>query len=154
MRRGRLLVLCVIALGCDWFSTSHKLAGSDCKPRKLSKLEACAGEDRSFQECYFYWRASGVADHAWCEALSGAQPSGGELSRCTWDTPSGFTQVACDTFNIHGKARCFACKDGHREAALTYVFAYDEGCARSIEQVSCNADPVQAAAKLGPAQLN
>jgi len=138
------------ALGCGKLSTTDKLSGSDCKPRKLVSTTSCAGEDRSFQECSFYHRAIGTPQRSWCEAMPSAAPAGGALSRCSWDSTIGWTPVTCNTYNIHGAARCFACTAGGPEEALSYVFAYDAACRRGLEQVTCNADPAQAGLKLGP----
>lgn len=140
-------------LGCDWLSPSAKLSGSDCKPRKLTRVDACVGEDRSFQECHFYYRATGVADRAWCQAMSSVTAVGGELAGCTWDSTQGWAAVPCSRYDIYGRARCFACVSGSHEATITHVYAYDAGCERGLEQVTCNVDPVQAAHKLGAARF-
>ncbi len=135
-------------LGCD--PTQRKLSGTDCKPRKLARMQTCAGEDHGFQECGFSFRATGVPDKTWCEALTKQAPVAGPASRCDWAKPATWKSVACATYNVHGAARCFTCSDAQPEAAKTYVYAYDSSCSHGIEQVTCNVDPTRAGADLGP----
>ena len=136
-------------LGCD--PTSRKLSGTDCRPRKLTKMQTCAGEDHGFQECGFFFRATGVPDRRWCEGFT-AQEVAGEprLRRCDWNSPAAWTRVSCATYNTHGAASCFACDDSAPEARKTYVYAYDATCTRGIEQVTCNVAAEGAGAGLGP----
>jgi hypothetical protein len=151
-RRVGLGVVLALSASCD--PTTRKLSGSDCKPRKLTRLDSCVGEDRGFQECLLYFRASGVPERSWCEAL-GSPPISGELDlpRCDWSSAATLQRVACERYNIRGAARCFACAVAELEASRTYVYAYDASCTRSIEQVTCNVSAAEAAAKLGPASL-
>ena len=142
---------CAGAVACD--PTLHRLSGADCKARRLARVDACAGEDESFQECKFYFRASGVPERSWCEALPSAPPSGGALPRCDWSAPAAWAPVSCALYNVHGAARCFGCFDSGAEASKTYMYAYDAHCDRGIEQVTCNFDPGQAGSKLGAAKL-
>jgi hypothetical protein len=143
-----LLVFCLCSVACD--PTSSKLTGKDCKPRKLMGLQACAGEDHGFQECRFFFRASGVPERAWCEAMPSAQPlTDGPLKPCSWETPRNWSHVSCSKYNVRGAASCFACVVAEHEAARSYVYAYDATCSRGIEQVTCNFDAVEAGAKLG-----
>jgi len=146
-RRYAVAVALVSGFGCD----KSTLSGSDCKPRKLVQLQSCSGEDHSFQECGFSFRATGVPDKRWCAGLTSAQPATAtSLGRCDWVNPAAWTRVACASYNIHGVANCFACNDSAPEAAKTYVYAYDAGCTRGLEQVTCNVDAAQAGRKLGP----
>jgi hypothetical protein len=149
-----LLVVWVCSGACDPTASKSKLSGADCKPRKLAQLQACAGEDHGFQERRFFFRASGVPERAWCEALPSVEPPpDGALDTCSWDTPRGWSPVACAKYNVQGAARCVACVVVEPEAARSYVYAYDASCSRGIEQVTCNFDAVEAGKKLGPAQL-
>jgi len=114
-------------------------------------MQTCTGEDHGFQECGFSFRAIGVPEKSWCEALVAENvASDGPLKRCNWDNPAAWTRVACAVYNVHGAARCFGCDDPQPEAGKTYVYAYDAACTHAVEQVTCNVDPVQAGAKLGP----
>lgn len=142
-------------LGCDsssWGSlgTSRKLSGTDCKPRKLTKMQTCAGEDHGFQECGFFFRATGVPDKSWCEALAAQAQASSPSPPCDWAKPAAWRPVACSTYNIHGAARCFSCSDSQPEAGKTYVYAYDANCDHGLEQVTCNVAAERAGADLGP----
>jgi len=150
-RPAVLAVVLLATFGCD--PTTRKLSGTDCKPRKLVKMSACVGEDHSFQECSFFFRATGVPEKRWCEALATQESASDPSWRCDWNNPAAWQHVPCADYNIHGAARCFACRDSAAEAAKTYVYAYDASCAHGIEQVTCNVDAPQAGAKLGPATL-
>ena len=157
----RLLVVSLALLlgfGCDSNSSGlmggvSTLSGTDCKPRKLTKMQTCTGEDHSFQECGFFFRASGVPDRSWCEALAAQAQGSSPSPACDWNNPAAWRPVACATYNVHGAARCFSCADAQPEAGKTYVYAYDANCSRGIEQVTCNVDPIQAGVKLGPASF-
>ncbi len=143
------LALLLAGTGCD--PTSRKLSGVDCKPRKLTKMQSCAGEDHGFQECSFFFRATGTPEKSWCEALGAPElVSESSLRRCDWTSPAAWQRVACATYNIHGAARCFACSESATEAAKTYVYAYDASCSHGVEQVTCNVGAAQAGVKLGP----
>jgi hypothetical protein len=150
--RRWLLVLCLCSSSCD--PASSKQSGVDCRPRKLARVQACTGEDHGFQECRFFFRARGVPQRAWCEAMPSAAPlTDGALAPCRWDVPLTWSRVACAKYNVRGPASCFACVVAEPEAARTYVYAYDAGCGQGIEQVTCNFDAVEAGVKLGPARL-
>jgi hypothetical protein len=137
------------SVGCD--PTSSKLSGADCKPRKLAKMQTCAGEDHGFQECGFFFRATGVPEKSWCAALGAQAQAGGPILRCDWGNPAAWRRVACATYNIHGSARCFVCSDSQPEAAKTYVYAYDANCSHGLEQVTCNVAAERAGVDLGSA---
>jgi hypothetical protein len=123
---------------------SRRLGAGDCHPRKLTAIESCRGQDSSFQECLFYFRALGTPDLAWCRAALGATGRSEEPTACDFESPSKWGEVDCRRYGLAAFDRCFQCRTGELEASQTYTYGYDHGCTRAVEQVTCNVDPLEA----------
>ena len=152
----------LLAAGCCQTPSNLDLDGK-CKPRTLIKMDSCQGEDRSFQECRFYFRATGQADNAWCQSLAEAtetepskecdsQNSNDKDSACDPEackSPSAFKRVDCDKYGVQDQATCYTCADVKREANKNYVYIYSPDCSRGAEKVTCKYSPTTATSKLG-----
>jgi hypothetical protein len=123
---------------------SRSLALGDCRTRKLTAVESCRGEDSSFQECHYYFRAVGTPDHAWCRALLAAADRPREPTACDFRSPSRWAEVECRRYGLARFDRCFLCFEGEMEASRAYAYAYDDLCNHGAEQVTCNVDPSEA----------
>lgn len=134
---------------------SRTLSGDDCKTRKLTHVDNCSGLDSGFQECRFYFRASGSPERPWCKSMSQIAKADADahLPTCDFSKPTSWSRVSCSSYNIVGAGGCYACIVDEPESRRTYLYAYTPDCARGIEQVTCNFDPHEASAKLGEARL-
>jgi hypothetical protein len=149
---------------------SGRITLASCRPHQLKKIEACWGEDDSWIECHFQYRARGVPDEAFCRGLlssAGAQipvpptpahdsapaadafgPSKGSSESSCFDSAQLWNEVDCRYFSLSEWQRCFSCGWGEHEAGHTYLYATNDTCAAAIEQVTCNVPPLSAAKRL------
>jgi hypothetical protein len=163
-----LLSVALAGAGCCKPLFGAKLSGDECRPRALSKMDSCEGEDESWQECRFYFRATGVPETQWCESLaktarkdplwdqSNAARDCVNDEECAWnacDDVSSWRRVRCVPYGLVGGWTCYECNDGYAETFKTYVYAYNDDCTRGAEQVTCNFDPLNAAQNLGKLRL-
>jgi len=155
MRRPLAALVLLFTTSCDLLGGARGLSDTDCKPRHLNAMHSCTGTDSSFQECQFYFRATGVPDHNWCASVtkSSAQELSA-LSECDLAHPESWSRVRCAHYGILGAALCYGCiSDDHHETRKTYVYAYSSDCSRGLEQVTCNVDPIRASQALGNVEL-
>jgi len=135
--------------GCDSLFGPKALGKAECRPRKLTHVDACQGEDTTFQECHFYFRASGVPDRAWCEALAAsAMTSAGGPPVCDFSKPAAWAKVSCTGYQVAKDWNCYECKADELESSRAYLYAYDPQCSRGSELVTCNYALQKAAARL------
>jgi hypothetical protein len=153
MTGAALAFVSLASLACNLFK-HEPLSFNDCKPRKLTRMSTCHGENSGFQECRFYFRATGTPDRAWCEALLAIPLATGQPpSVCEPSVAATWQHASCADYNIAGPAHCFLCPGTQGEARTTYLYAYSADCTQALEQVTCNYDPQQAASRLGRAAL-
>ncbi len=146
-----LSVLAVGFVGIAWLllsGPSHfmsegkgPLGPGDCRTA-LAQTTSCAGEDTSFQECHYRFRAEGVPSAPVCAAFL-ASAAGGPApvdagSGCLETSPGEWTEVACASVHIETALRCFRCVDATPEAARVLVQAFDARCERGVVLKSCN----------------
>jgi len=148
---GSALALAVLGFGgflafglwSGGLGDDHEITLAHCRPRNLTTVDACWGFDASFQECRFYYAATGVPDAAFCNSLV-SRAIGTRSPPCGLDSPAGWADVDCSRYALDDWSRCFVCKVNGPEAAHTYVYGYKDDCTAAIEQVTCNFDPVNA----------
>jgi hypothetical protein len=149
---GALGVLALVALGSGlvhWAATNgfglgsaRRLSTTDCRARKLIRTDHCVGFDDSWIECKYYFRARGVPDRGWCQALAAiSRAPASALPQCDFAAAGAWAPVSCAEYRFDSALRCFGCREGGNENNRTYVYAYDAACAVGIEQVTCNFDP-------------
>ena len=116
---------------------------SDCRT-SLAMTTACRGQNSSFQECHYYFRAEGVPDPQVCTAFL-AGPDAGPAARvdegpCPETRPAGWQTVACEDYHLDAKmVCCFRCFDGSQpESGRALLQAFDRACERGIVLKSCN----------------
>ena len=119
----------------------------DCRTALL-KTTSCSGEDTSFQECHYHFRAEGIPDRQVCAAYlaSGNGASDDRVVKCLETSPAGWTRVPCAGRDLgsSGVAAgdadfvCFACSDGGLENARSLLQAFDRSCQHAVVLKSCN----------------
>ena len=132
-------VVGIVIAGASTFG-GQAVTRASCRPRNLTRVDACWGWDDSFQECHFYYGATGVPDPAFCKGLVSDHDRSSESHDCTLDLPFGWAEVDCKKYSLDEWARCFACNVREPEAGRTYIYGYNEACSAAIEQVTCNFD--------------
>ncbi len=116
---------------------------SDCRT-SLAKTTGCQGEDTSFQECHYHFRADGIPDAKVCAAFLAwpqADPAAASAveNTCPETLPSGWENVPCENYGLAATMVCFHCFDGSRpEAARRLLQAFDPSCEHGIVLKSCN----------------
>jgi hypothetical protein len=115
----------------------------------LLEVKSCHGEDRSFQECLYHFRADGVPRSEVCRAFlapdggsttATSPPSEGGSARCNELSPIGWRRVPCGEFKLPPDLACFVCADPAPEANRTILQAYSERCDRAVVLKACNTD--------------
>jgi hypothetical protein len=155
-RRTLILTLlgCGVLIGAGgWFVLSVRVHGlqegkgeidqaSDCRT-SLTKTTACHGEDTSFQECRYHFRADGIPDAQVCAAFL-ASPRGGSVaeagaSPCAETSPAGWGGVSCEDYGLDPKMVCFRCTDKSSPETVRHLLqGFDRSCEHGIVLKSCN----------------
>ena len=153
------VVACAALLGASWLAFKGVRRGldefgglqggkgsiaqsSECRT-SLSMTTACQGENSSFQECHYHFRAEGVPDPRVCAAFlagpdAGPAPSADD-GPCPETHPAGWEGVACQDFHLDAKMVCFRCSDrSHLEAGRELLQAFDRSCDQGVVLKSCN----------------
>lgn len=109
----------------------------------LLETESCEGEDTSFQECRYQFRAVGKPKPDVCRKfLAREGRSAGEMpsfaGACPETSPMSWRPVDCADFGIGPGFTCFRCDDPELERARHLLVAYDAGCQRGVVLKSCN----------------
>jgi hypothetical protein len=128
----------------ELFSGSKKLtAPSDCKTALL-ETTSCRGEDRSFQECLYYFRADGVPQpdvcHAFLKVADSAVAADAGVSGCNERSPAEWKRIACGGYKLPADYTCFACSSDRPETSRQLVQAFTAACDRAIVLKGCNVD--------------
>ena len=113
-----------------------------CYPKHIDPMTKCQGSNTSFQECRYYFRATGMPDQSWCRGIQQNSRQYTELPECDFSTPNSWGKVSCTPYGLDSALLCFGCSVNRPEAAQTYIYAYDEACSTGIEQVTCNIPPL------------
>jgi hypothetical protein len=143
------LLVCGLFVAANLFGGSAKFSKpEDCKT-PFVETKSCRGEDSSFQECYWFFRAEGVPDRAVCQSYlrRGAPPFPSARS-CDARSPQGWQNIPCAGVRLSATSTCFACRVPEPEAARHYVQAFDSTCTQAILLAACNA-PIERAIALG-----
>ena len=112
-----------------------------CKPQKMINQEECVGENKSFTECRFFFRAFGVPETQWCTQLKEQASSNIPIPACDFDHPQKWAKVSCSEYQFDEALDCYACNISQLESNRSYVYAYNADCSKGIEQVTCNTSP-------------
>ena len=112
-----------------------------CNPQKMRTQEDCVGEDSTFAECRFFFRAYGVPDTQWCMQLKKQASHKQSIPECNFEEPQQWAKVSCLDYQFDGALDCYACNIAQMESNRSYVYAYNDDCSSGIEQVTCNTDP-------------
>lgn len=128
----------------DLFGESRPLSAPEQCRSALRKTHRCEGEDTSFQECRYHFRAEGEPDPGVCQSfLSGERRGSAEKSvlareACPETSPAPWRRVDCAPFAIGAEFTCFRCDEPELERARQLLVAYDANCRRGIVLKSCN----------------
>lgn len=130
--------------GSSAFRSSTKLDSPEQCRTALLETKSCRGEDSSFQECHYYFRAEGVPRTEVCRAfanvpMDSAAPDAGD-SECSETSPSAWKRIACGDYELPASFACFSCSNAQPEAARHLVQAFAPACDRAIVLKSCNVD--------------
>ncbi len=131
--------------GSSTFRGSTRLDSPEQCRTALLETKSCRGEDSSFQECHYYFRAEGVPRAEVCRAFSDASlDSGAPLdpgaSECNETSPSAWKRVACGDYELPVTFACFSCANVRPEASRQLVQAFAPACDRAIVLKSCNVE--------------
>lgn len=114
---------------------------SQCKTALL-ETTSCRGEDTSFQECHYFFRAEGKPDPTICRAFtsvaSGPRDAGGVA--CDERAPSGWTKVPCKDYRLPDDNACFTCTSARHEETRHLLQAFTPNCERATVLKTCNVD--------------
>jgi hypothetical protein len=110
----------------------------------LLKTIRCRGEDTSFQECHYYFRAEGVPRADVCRAFldiseTERAPDAG-VQGCSELSPAEWKRVPCGDFMLPADFACFSCSSQQPEASRELVQAFTPMCDRAIVVKGCNVD--------------
>jgi hypothetical protein len=111
----------------------------DCRTALVETL-SCLGEDRSFQECLYHFRAEGVPDPAMCRAFVLGNPKvTGSSDRCPPGDPSSWRPVECRDYALGSEYRCFLCVDNaSHERNRSVLQAFRTSCDHAVVLAACN----------------
>jgi hypothetical protein len=110
----------------------------------LAQVATCRGEDTSFQECHFRYRADGTPNAQVCAAFLGAADAGpaeiesATKEHCPERSPIGWEKVPCARFHVDPSWTCFTCAEHELEVGRTLVQAFDPSCGRGVVLKACN----------------
>ena len=129
--------------GSSTFRSSTRLDSPEQCRTALLETKSCRGEDSSFQECHYYFRAEGVPRAEVCRAFSDASldskaPLDPGASECNETSPSGWKSIACGDYELPASFACFSCANVRPEASRQLVQAFAPACDRAIVLKSCN----------------
>ena len=79
-----------------------------CKPKKMRTQEDCVGENKSFTECRFFFRAFGVPDTEWCMQLKKQDAEKQSIPACNFEGPQQWAKVSCVDYQFDGALDCYA----------------------------------------------
>jgi hypothetical protein len=111
----------------------------------LTHTDTCEGEDRSFQECYYSLRATGVPELEVCRAFQSGRPNleasaQAQGEPCPERNPGVWTEVACSAYVTDADYRCFQCLDSRPpEHNRRLIQAFSSDCQRAVVLKACNA---------------
>jgi hypothetical protein len=129
---------------------------SNCRTL-LAKTTACHGEDTSFKECHYHFRADGIPDPQVCAAFL-ASPRDGSVaeagsSHCPEASPAGWGGVSCEDYGLDPTMVCFRCMDkSSPETARFLLQGFDRSCEHGIVLKSCNEPIPQGGEREHPAK--
>jgi hypothetical protein len=127
----------------DPFAKQTLDSPGDCHTT-LAKTTSCHGEDSSFQECMYHFRAEGSPDPALCrEFLASTPASRGApaTNGCVETSSVGWQYAYCGEYGLEGYAQCYRCVEHRPENHREIVEAFDPSCTRGVVLVGCNEKP-------------
>jgi len=130
--------------GSSAFRSSTKLDSPEQCRTALLETKSCRGEDSSFQECHYYFRAEGVPRAETCRAFANAPIDGAAPDavdgECSETSPSAWKRITCGDYELPASFACFSCSNVRPEASRQLVQAFAPACDRAIVLKSCNVD--------------
>jgi hypothetical protein len=157
------VALLVAGLGLSWFTAVGSVVTrplslvasfdfpGDCHT-SLAMTTSCHGEDTSFQECHYHFRADGEPDPRICQAFLNGFPAAAphtpstleepSYDECRPSSPAGWSPANCADYGVDGTMRCFRCRQRRGDVSVEEtVQAFDATCARGVVLVGCNEPP-------------